>query len=508
MNMAVMEGKGRTVAIIGWLGLLAITVAVMVFFERQRLLSELQSEAEILHRQASQRADQHDAHLTSLSAIAVADENDTQDLLLNVATTIQRFYPRITDVDLVPLGSADRISPPDALAETIIAGAEASKGELVLRAIPRASDHYLAIKRSPNTDEARFGLALTVDAEQLLASDNDFWTRRSVTRSLRLPDGTLLVGDGAEATAISFRNALSSGSQPLIFEAGISPSLTDVLPVSRGLSVVFGMTLLYLLIILGLRQLVRTRRAEQQAQLSANEAQLAHASRVNALGEMASGMAHELTQPLTAILSQAQAGRYLVRRGDTSGSEDSFSRIVEQAKRAAAILDRLRDWTQPRSERAEFVLINKAVENVEALLHREVETLGVALITDLAQTRNVSLHLDRIALEQVIFNLARNAVEAAEGSLEACVQITSAITKTGITLEVTDSGAGVPERIRDRVFDPFVTSKTNGTGLGLALCQRLAERMNGELELVEDSAETIFRLCLPRSIMENKEALE
>lgn len=485
----------------------------MAAVERQRLFSELQTEAAILHRLASQRADQHDAHLTSLSALAVAGEIERRDLFLDVAATVQRFYPRIVAVDLVPLDRRDRYITtrpglPDELAETIVAGAEASEGELVLRSVPEASGRYLVVKRSPNTDAARFGLALTVDADRLLETDGDFWTRSSVTRSLSLPEGTVLIDTGSGDAEMQFSKALGSASQPLILQAGIAPHLTDLLPAGRVLAVVAAMTLLYLLAVLGLRQRARTRQAERQAQLSADDARLAHASRVNALGEMASGMAHELTQPLTAILSQAQAGRHLARRGDVDGSESSFGHVVEQAKRAAAILDRLRDWTRPRSERIEEVSINEAIENVEALLRREVEKSGVTLTTGLSATRGLALPFDRIALEQVVFNLARNAVDAATDSAERWVRITSDLVETGIVVEIADSGPGVPENIRARLFEPFVTGKPDGTGLGLALCQRLIDRVGGELTLVEGRGKTVFRLWLPGAPAENREAAE
>ncbi|WP_256212601.1 HAMP domain-containing sensor histidine kinase [Loktanella sp. DSM 29012] len=508
-----LQGAGRSIVLFGWLGLLVVTMVVMAALERQRLFSELQTEAAILHRLASQRADQHDAHLTSLSALAVAGEAERQDLFLDVAATIQRFYPRIVAVDLVPLDRpvryvTTRPGLPDALAETIVASAEASEGELVLRSAPEANDRYLVVKRSPNTDAARFGLALTVDADRLLETDADFWTRSSVARSLSLPNGTVLFDTGPGDVEMQFSKALGSISQPLILNAGIAPRLTDLLPPGRVLAVVAAMTLLYLLAVLGLRQRVRTRRAEREARLSADDARLAHASRVNALGEMASGMAHELTQPLTAILSQAQAGRHLARRGDVDGSETSFGRVVEQAKRAAAILDRLRDWTRPQSERIEEVPINEAIGNVEALLRREVEKEGVKLTTNLSTTRDVVLRLDRIALEQIVFNLARNAVDAATDSSERRVRITSDLMETGIVVEIADSGPGVPENIRDRLFEPFVTGKPDGTGLGLALCQRLTDRMGGDLTLVEKRGETVFRLWLPGATAEKREAAE
>lgn len=443
----------------------------------------------------------------------MAGEVERRDLFLDVAATIQRFYPRIVAVDLVPLDRpvryvTTRPGLPDELAETIVAGAEASEGELVLRSVPETSDRYLLVKRSPNTDAARFGLALTVDAGRLLETDADFWRRPSVTRSLSLPDGTVLFGTGPGNVEMQFSKALGSASQPLTLAARVSPRFVDLLPVGRVLAVVAAITVLYLMAVLGLRQRVRTRRAERQAQLSADDARLAHASRVNALGEMASGMEHELTQPLTAILSQAQAGRHLARRWDVDGSETSFGRVVEQAKRAAGILDRLRDWTRPQSEQIEEVPINEAIGNVEALLRREVEKGGVTLTTELSATRDVLLRLDRIALEQIVFNLARNAVEAAAESAERQVRITSDLVETGIVVEIADSGPGVPDNIRNRLFEPFVTGKPDGTGLGLALCQRLTDRMGGELTLVEEHRETVLRLWLPGAPAENREAAE
>ncbi|MCB1385580.1 MAG: GHKL domain-containing protein [Nitratireductor sp.] len=488
-----------------------MAVVALVLFERQRLFAELQSEAAILHRLASQRADQHDAHLTSLSALAVAGEPERQDLFLDVATTIQRFYPRIVAVDLVPFDRSARYVTtrpglPDDLAGIIVAGARASDGALVLRADPEAEDRYLVIKRSPNTDAARFGLALTIKAEGMLASDDDFWSRPSVTRSLALPDGGVLFGTQPGHTTMQFSAPLGSGSQPLIFEAGISPRLADLLPADRLVAALGIVSVLYMLAVLGLRQRVRARRAEGLARLSADDARLAHASRVNALGEMASGMAHELTQPLTAILSQAQAGRHLAKQRDIAGSEASFGQIVAQAKRAAIILDRLRDWTRPQSGRTEPVPINEAVGNVEALLRRDIEAGHVTLTTDLSATRNVTLQLDRIALEQIVFNLTRNAIEAVSDSAERRVRLTSRLADNGMVIEVSDSGPGVPEALRARLFEPFVTGKPDGTGLGLALCQRLAERMGGTLALAENHAETVFRLWLPLPAGENREA--
>jgi hypothetical protein len=152
----------------GWAVLMALVIATVAVSQRYSLIAELQAEAANLHRLASQRADQHDAHMTSLSALAVAGADERPDLFLEVAATIQRFYPRIEAVDLVPLvepgaNLSTRAGLSDQLAETIRAAALSSDGQLALHPLAEPMDSYLIVKRSPNSDAARFGLAMQID---------------------------------------------------------------------------------------------------------------------------------------------------------------------------------------------------------------------------------------------------------------------------------------------------------------------------------------------------------
>lgn len=480
--------------------MLGIVVAATMLYERRKLLAEFQSEATILHRLASQRADQHDAHLTSLSALAVADGTGRRDLFLGVASTIRQFYPRIEAVDLVPLQPpAPYLTTRTGLSEQqlaiIRAAVGASGGQLALHSVPDTPENYLLIKRSPNSDDARFVLALEVDAAALLDTDSTIWARSSVTHALLMPDGTALIGEGRIAEA-RFEKMLGSSSQPLLFQADIAPSLSDLLPGDRLAAFMILASLLYAISVLGLRQLARARRAERRAHLSAQEARLAHASRVNVLGEMASGMAHELTQPLTAILSQAQAGRHLSRRGDADAVEAVLQSIAEQAKRASTIIERLRNWTRPPVETNQHSLVTEAVRNVEALLRTDADRAGIMLSTDL-EAGGMRVRGDQVEIEQIIFNLVRNALDAVATTADRRVRITGRRDGGFITIEVSDSGPGVPADLRARLFEPFVTGKPGGSGLGLALCQRFAERMGGELALLADRSETVFRLRLP-----------
>ncbi len=432
-------------------------------------------------------------------------------MFLDVATTIRRFYPRIEAVDLVSLSDpinfvTSRISLSEEAIALIRSAALASEGELVLRPARDAPGRYLVVKRSPNTDDARFALSLLIDADALLASESSFWARPSVSRMLGLPDGPVLVGN-MDGEAIQFAKPLGSASQPLVFRAGVSPGVLDLLPPGRLIVIAGVTTLLYLIAALGLRQLARARRAEFEARLSAQDARLAHASRVNALGEMASGMAHELTQPLTAILSQGQAGRHIAARGNPEELGPVFDGIVAQAKRASAILDRLRNWTRPQPDKIGPTSVNDAIQGVQQLLRPEAERAGIDLSTQLdAQT--LLVQADPVELEQIIFNLVRSAMDAVAKSAERRVMISAHRDDEEIIVEVADTGPGVPVDIRERLFEPFVSGKPGGTGLGLALCQRFAERMAGDLALAQDRRGTVFRLRLPQVGFALKSAAE
>ncbi|PUB10266.1 phospho-acceptor domain-containing protein [Yoonia sediminilitoris] len=472
----------------------------LAFFERQNLIRELTAKSATLHRLASQRADQHDAHLTSLSAIFVAGGVERQDLLLDVAATITRFYPRIASVNVVPYDpSQTTIETQPGLSvqarEHVIELARRSSGALQIGQMPDLPDHYLLVKRTPNSDAAQHGLALVIDARALIATDDPFWAAPSTSLRLSTPDSqTVLVGQPQSEEA-GFSKPLGSASQPLVFEASLAVGLPDLLPVGKVLSVIALVTALLLLSAFGLKQRARTRDAENRAKLSAQETRLAHASRVNAMGEMASGMAHELAQPLTAILSQAQAGRHLARRGDVERLGTVLDDTVSQAQRAANILDRLRRWSKPNRAPSEACSVHEAAQCVENLLALEAKKKG-ATITLSLHDNPLFIDADPVELEQVVFNLVRNALDASEG---AKVTISAHVDGHSAILDVSDNGPGVAEHIKPRIFEPFVTGKPGGTGLGLALCQRLVEEMEGDIMLLDVSKQTTFRLSLPLS---------
>jgi len=484
-----------------WAFAVMLALSGVVFFERQNLARKLTAKSEALHRLASQRADQHDAHLTSLSAIFVAGGVERQDLLLDVAGTITRFYPRITSVNVVPYDKSQSMieTQPGLSAqarERVVQLARRSTGALQIREMPDLPDHYLLVKRTPNSDVAQHALALVIDARALIATDDPFWDAPSASLSLSSPDGqTALVGQVLSGET-GFSKPLGSVSQPLVFETALAIGLTDLLPVGRVVAVIAVVTALLLLSAFGFKQRARTKDAESRAKLSAQETRLAHASRVNAMGEMASGMAHELAQPLTAILSQAQAGKHLARRGDIERLANVLDDTVSQAQRAANILDRLRRWSKPNRAPSEVCSVHEAAQSVQSLLALEAKTKGAVIALSLHNSP-LFIDADPVELEQVVFNLVRNALDASDA---AQVTISTHVDGPSVILDVSDTGLGVPEDLKPRIFEPFITGKPDGTGLGLALCQRLVEEMGGDISLLDNTDQTTFRITLPLSI--------
>ncbi len=483
-----------------WACAVVLALSGLAFFERQNLMRELTVKSATLHRLASQRADQHDAHLTSLSAIFVAGGVARQDLLRDVAATIKRFYPRITSVNVVPYDPSLPVieTQPVLSAQTrerVVELARRSTGALQIGQVPDVPDHYLLVKRTPNSDAAQYGLALVIDARGLVATDDPFWDAPSTSLHLSTPDSqTALVGP-LQSKEAGFSKPLGSASQPLMFETSLAVGLSDLLPVGKVLSVIALVAAFFLLSAFGFKQRARTKDAENRAKLSAQETRLAHASRVNAMGEMASGMAHELAQPLTAILSQAQAGRHLARRGDVDRLGTVLDDTVSQAQRAANILERLRRWSKPNRALSESCSVHEAAQSVQNLLALEAKTKGAAVALSLHDDP-LFVDADPVELEQVVFNLVRNALDASDA---AQVTICTHVDGHSVILDVSDTGPGVPQHLKLRIFEPFVTGKPDGTGLGLALCHRLVEEMGGDIMLLDNTVETTFRLSLPLS---------
>jgi signal transduction histidine kinase len=211
---------------------------------------------------------------------------------------------------------------------------------------------------------------------------------------------------------------------------------------------------------------------------------LAHASRVGTAGEMASAIAHEVNQPLTAIATYAQAAlrNAQVQPGTPPAVIESLQGIAEQAARAAAITRRLRGYLRNSEPENRRVDLNDLAEHAFALLHVEAIDRRVTLQLDLCPDP-LPAELDAVQIEQALLNLLRNAVEAAHATPQAQVVLATRRDGREAQFEVRDNGPGVAPDAATRIFEAFFTTKAQGMGIGLALSRSIAEAYGGSLAL-------------------------
>jgi two-component system sensor kinase FixL len=240
-----------------------------------------------------------------------------------------------------------------------------------------------------------------------------------------------------------------------------------------------------------------TKQQDRERRLNELQAELVHTSRLTELGQMVLALAHEVTQPLTAMASYLSAARRLLTAGDQQGAQRAIERIAEQGDRARQIIRNLRDHARKREmeKRPECVLT--IIEEASALARLgAAESLSLTIRVDGDATVAI---VDRIQIQQVLLNLIRNAAEAMAGSAQRELSITAARVADMVEISVADSGPGLPESVRARLFQPFVTTKRDGMGVGLSVCRTIVEVHGGELR-AEDGVGggTVFRLTVPR----------
>ena len=231
---------------------------------------------------------------------------------------------------------------------------------------------------------------------------------------------------------------------------------------------------------------------------------LTHVSRLATMGEMAAGIAHELNQPLTAIASYAQACDWLLARGSTDTAEirDALQQITAQGLRAGEIIRRLRNLVRTPDALRVVTDVNELIEELRALALTDARAHNVRLTLELAPGLEPVV-ANRVEIQQVVLNLVRNAIEALESVPPERRDITLRTAPgadSNVELSVIDSGPGVDAAIVDRLFDPFVTTKAAGAGLGLAISRSIVEAHKGTLRYRPAGAGgACFVLLLPHA---------
>ncbi|HEU5154914.1 MAG TPA: PAS domain S-box protein [Gemmatimonadales bacterium] len=248
-----------------------------------------------------------------------------------------------------------------------------------------------------------------------------------------------------------------------------------------------------------IRDVTDRKRAEQEAQEQRRE--LAHLSRVASLGELSGALAHEVSQPLAAILANAQAAQRLLAREPNPPAEigEILKDIVHDDQRAGQVIHRLRALLKKGELDPRPCDLNEVVNEVLQVMHSELMQRSVNIRTRLEQALPLVL-ADRVQLQQVLLNLIVNACDAMnyeprdERQLEI---VTAEVGQDSVKVSVIDQGIGIPDEKLEKVFSPFFTSKETGLGLGLAICRSIVTAHGGRLWAVNNTVRgATFHLVL------------
>jgi PAS domain S-box-containing protein len=243
-----------------------------------------------------------------------------------------------------------------------------------------------------------------------------------------------------------------------------------------------------------------TERQATRQRLEELQAELIHLSRFTAMGEMASTLAHELNQPLTAVVSYLNGCRRLLDGSETLQNlmiSDGMERAAGQALRAGQIISRLRQFVARRESERQMENLSKLIEDASALALVGVNQTGVSFACGFESAATVVM-VDKVQIQQVLLNLIRNAIEAMQETERRELTIsTTTVDEDTVEVQVTDTGPGVSEAVAAHLFQPFVTTKPQGMGVGLSISRTIIESHGGRL-WAEANPEggTIFRLTL------------
>jgi C4-dicarboxylate-specific signal transduction histidine kinase len=316
-------------------------------------------------------------------------------------------------------------------------------------------------------------------------------TRRSVPR--RLGSAAVM---GAAVSAMHY-----TGMAAASFFPASPPELSHAVSVSPiGNSGVVVVTLMVLVAAMVTSSVDRRAGAETTAALQEAQEKLVQVTRTQAMGELAAAIAHEVNQPLTAIVTN---GNFCFRRLESATSNPdeiraAIAEIVNDGNRASAVISRIRGLVTKGTCHRTRLDINQIIGDVTILLRKEVRRSRVFLRTDLA-TDLPGVQGDPVELQQVLINLVMNAVEAMRTSPDDRreILIRSAESPDGILVQVQDFGPGIEPELTIRIFEPFFTTKAEGIGMGLSISRSIIESNGGQLSVVSATRGALFQFTLP-----------
>jgi len=233
------------------------------------------------------------------------------------------------------------------------------------------------------------------------------------------------------------------------------------------------------------------------------QAALVQSEKLASLGQLAAGMAHEMNQPLTAVMANTQAARRLLDEDppELDTARGAMAQAVEQARRASDVVGRLRRAVErpDLAGQTQPVDLPDVVRRALYLLEPECQRRSVAPVLEVVEP--VTVLAEPVAMDQIVHNLLMNALQALEQVPVTQRRLTLTVDRHGALgrLRVADTGPGIAPEVLPRIFEPFFSTRTGGLGLGLSLCETLATHMGGALSATRNEAHgALFTLTLPR----------
>ena len=228
------------------------------------------------------------------------------------------------------------------------------------------------------------------------------------------------------------------------------------------------------------------------------QTEMLHVSRLTDMGQVATGLAHELNQPLTAILNYTNAGLDIAQESGDSDLKTVLGKIAEQASRAGNIIRRLRAFVEKRGPNRSEEDIAHTVDEAIRLGQINPAERGIKLRVNVEHALP-KVWIDRIQIQQVLINLMKNAAEAMEHSPVRELTVTiSQVASNFVEITVADTGPGISPEMAEKLFQPFVTTKAHGMGMGLSICRGIIESHGGRLRLEPNpGGGAIFRFNIP-----------
>jgi signal transduction histidine kinase len=487
--------------VVAWCALAALGGVALARHELASQREAFEADARIAHRLLSQRAVQQDAVLATLALLQPAGSDAANGRADAPEQRLSSVYPQILEVQRRGPGEPWPTEVPAARAALVDAEAVSRQaGRVALAASHLAAGRYrLVLAAHPSS------YALMIDVATMLPESE--WPMPRQTSPVRLTltqDGQVFVVQpgriatgGPDGWRFEFHKHLATDSQPFDVHAVRQVGWAE-LPWAWMLAWTAGIGALLWALQAAWHQRTQRRRAEELLRLG-------QVARLNTLGELAAGMAHELNQPLTAVLANAQAARRLLDEDppELDTARHAMAQAAEQARRASTVVGRLRRAVERPDLAGQLVPVQlqHAVREVLYLLEPECQRHGVVPRV-LATGAEVTVRAEPVALEQIVHNLVMNALQALAQVPESQRLLTLHIdADCGFgTLTVQDSGPGIPAEVLPRIFEPFFSTRDGGLGLGLNLCESLAGNMGGSLSATNAPPHgAALRLSLPLS---------